>query len=319
MSKNDTYSPVACCRLKGRLRVAFVFFGAARVARVGNRTRVYVDGFNLYYRALRGTPYRWLNLLELARQRLRNCKIDAVNYYTARVSDSVKAGSSRRQQAYLSALQTLPEITVHFGSFLALPKTFPIYPITSPPTFARVLRSEEKGSDVNLASHLVFDGCKDSYDTAVVVSNDTDLIEPIRLVRKELGKRVELLSPVKRPAEPLLQTASFIRHIRTAHLKACQFPTTVGHVQKPRKWCLQDPLLQALELALSGRFAEALPLVFGVGRDGLEELLGNLSPQMRSDFAELSALAKGSSSLEQPERRQALAGIKALADAARRA
>ena len=41
---------------------------------------------------------------------------------------------------------------------------------------------EEKGSDVNLATYLVADGFRDLYDTAVVVSNDSDLAEPLKLV-----------------------------------------------------------------------------------------------------------------------------------------
>lgn len=289
------------------------------VDRVGNRTRVYVDGFNLYYCALKRTPYRWLNLVDLVRRRLPERDIVAVNYYTARVSDKVKVGSPRRQQSYLSALQTLPEITVHFGSFLAHPKTFPIHPISSPPTFVQVLRSEEKGSDVNLASHLVFDGCKDNYDSAVVISNDTDLIEPIRIVKEELRKPVGLLSPVKNPAVQLRQAASFIRHIRPSHLKACQFSLKVGHIEKPRKWCLQDSVFQAQDLAQSGRFSEALLLVVDLGTDGLRELFGDRRTDLESIFAELRALAKHQRALAEEERRQARSAIDALAKAARRA
>ena len=51
------------------------------------RTRVYVDGFNLYYRALKGTPFKWLNPVELARQALPvGYVVDKLLYFTARVS-----------------------------------------------------------------------------------------------------------------------------------------------------------------------------------------------------------------------------------------
>ena len=84
------------------------------------RTRVYVDGFNLYYGALKGTSFKWLNLVELARQLLPGpYSVDKLNYFTARVSGVSDPGAPARQHAYLRALGTLPEVQVHFGSFLA--------------------------------------------------------------------------------------------------------------------------------------------------------------------------------------------------------
>ena len=65
------------------------------------RVRVYVDGFNLYYGALKGTPFRWLNLVALAKQVLPpGCTVDQVNYFTARVSGASNPGASARQHAY---------------------------------------------------------------------------------------------------------------------------------------------------------------------------------------------------------------------------
>jgi len=73
------------------------------------KTYVYVDGFNLYYGALKGTPYRWLDLAELCRLMLPPNDVQRIRYYTARVG--VRAGDPDqpvRQQAYLRALGTLP-------------------------------------------------------------------------------------------------------------------------------------------------------------------------------------------------------------------
>ena len=42
-------------------------------------------------------------------------------------------------------------------------------------------KTEEKGSDVNLASHLLLDGFQQTRDTVVVFSNDSDLRVPIRI------------------------------------------------------------------------------------------------------------------------------------------
>lgn len=84
------------------------------------RTNVYVDGFNLYYGALKGTRYKWLNLVQLVRQLLpAGHAVGQLNCYTARVSGVSDPQAPARQHAYLSALQTLPEVRLHFGSFLA--------------------------------------------------------------------------------------------------------------------------------------------------------------------------------------------------------
>ena len=83
------------------------------------QTRVYVDGFNLYYGALKGTKFKWLNLVELARHVLpADHTIDKLVYFTARVSGVSDRDAPRRQQLYLKALNTLPEVEIHFGSFL---------------------------------------------------------------------------------------------------------------------------------------------------------------------------------------------------------
>ena len=82
--------------------------------------RVYVDGFNLYYGALRGTPFKWLNFVKLAELLLPDGhRVDRLRYFTARVSGIANPGAPARQHAYLQALGTLPEVRVHMGRFLA--------------------------------------------------------------------------------------------------------------------------------------------------------------------------------------------------------
>lgn len=145
------------------------------------RAFVYVDGFNLYHRALEDTPYRWLDIKRLVANLLSEKNIiQRVNYYSARVSDRAQDGSSARQQMYVRALLTVPEVKIHWGSFITHEVRMLQSPVTKPKQYANVLRTEEKGSDVNLASHLVYDGCKDNYDVTVVISNDTYIVEPIR-------------------------------------------------------------------------------------------------------------------------------------------
>lgn len=87
------------------------------------RTIVYIDGFNLYYRALKGTPHKWLDIEAMSRAALpASCVIERVNYYTAHISGRVDAGAPRRQHAYLRAIATLPKVAIHYGNFLVTQK-----------------------------------------------------------------------------------------------------------------------------------------------------------------------------------------------------
>lgn len=103
-----------------------------------------------------------------------------------------------------------------------------------------VIKTEEKGSDVNIATHLLYDGFRNHYDLAVVVSNDSDLLEPIKIVRNELGKQVGVLNPHPRPSRAILPHIDFIKRIRAGALGTSQFPPlltdSVGRFHKPAKW-----------------------------------------------------------------------------------
>ena len=66
------------------------------------RTRVYVDGFNLYYGALKGTPFKWLNPVDLTRRVLPAGYImDKLLYFTAHVSGVSDPGAPARQRSEL--------------------------------------------------------------------------------------------------------------------------------------------------------------------------------------------------------------------------
>jgi len=86
------------------------------------RTFVYVDGFNLYYGALKGTPCKWLDLPALFAKVLQpHHDILTVKYFTARVSSTpVDQSKPQRQDVYLRALRRhRPEVEVYFGHFLS--------------------------------------------------------------------------------------------------------------------------------------------------------------------------------------------------------
>jgi len=99
---------------------------------------------------------------------------------------------------------------------------------------------EEKGSDVNLASMLLMDGFRGDYEAAVVLSNDSDLVLPIRIVTEELKLPVGLLNPHKRFSMELKKVATFRKQIRTGVLSVSQLPETLtdenGTITKPPDW-----------------------------------------------------------------------------------
>ena len=206
------------------------------------RTFVYVDGFNLYYGALKGTPWRWLDLPALFAKVLQpHHEILKVKYYTARVSSTlVDKSKPQRQDVYLRALQRYrPEVEVYFGHFLSHPVTAPLAQPVGKVRTATVIRTEEKGSDVNLAVHLLNDSWLDAYDCAVVVSNDSDIAEAMRLVRQQHGKRIGLVTPGSRgTSRQLLAHADFARRIRTAALRYAQLPDQIPgtNIRKPARW-----------------------------------------------------------------------------------
>ena len=114
------------------------------------------------------------------------------------------------------------------------------HPPISGPQYAEVVYTEEKGSDVNLATHLLWDGFQKRYEAAALITNDSDLVEPIRVVRQELGLPVIILNPQKSPSVELKKYASFIKSIRAGALAASQFPSVLrdakGDFYKPTGW-----------------------------------------------------------------------------------
>jgi len=209
---------------------------------VSLKTNVYIDGFNFYYGAVKGTPYKWLDLAKMCQLILPKNQIHAIKYFTAKVSARPSdPGQTVRQQTYLRALATTPNLTIIFGHFLSNQCTMLLAnPAPGQPRYATVIKVEEKGSDVNLATHLLNDAYKREYDVAVVVTNDSDLLEPIRIVRQELRLPIGILNPHPRPSMVLKQQASFFKQIRPGVLQASQFPQTLtdrnGTFHKPPTW-----------------------------------------------------------------------------------
>jgi hypothetical protein len=201
-----------------------------------------VDGLNLYYGSLKRTPFRWLNLHALSAALLPHHQVERIKYFTARIIPLPgNPDAPTRQDAYLRALRTLPNLEIFYGHFLSHAVTMPsARPVPGLPSLVQVIRTDEKGSDVNLASHLLHDGHLNRYEAAVIISGDSDLLAPVRFVMNDLRKPVGVLNPQKRTCWVLSKQANFYKHIRKGVLAASQFPPTltdpVGTFHKPPTW-----------------------------------------------------------------------------------
>jgi uncharacterized LabA/DUF88 family protein len=144
-----------------------------------------------------------------------------------------------RQQTYIRAIETfIPEVEVCYGRFLESYKDMPLVTPTPVSRFAKVIKMEEKGSDVNLGVHLVHDAAQDRYDLAAVVSNDSDLAEALRIAREEYHKTIGVISPHYPVAGDLKEHASFYRYIRPKTLTRSQLPNPIPgtSIRKPARW-----------------------------------------------------------------------------------
>ena len=207
-------------------------------------TNLYIDGFNLYYRALKDTPFRWLDLQKLGETLFPLDTVNKVCYFTARLQTRPdKPGQAQRQLIYLRALENTAGLEIHYGSFRSGVKRRPLAePLSGLPTHVLVRDSEEKGSDVNLATRLLVDGFNRDYEQAVIVSNDADFAGAMRYVRDDLRLRVVLVNPDPRRGSPgeLAASATYIRRLWKSHLRRSQLPETLvdetGIISKPDGW-----------------------------------------------------------------------------------
>lgn len=206
----------------------------------GLKTIAYIDGFNLYHRALQDTPYRWCNPKALLEKVVGHGAVfAAAKYYTARVSAKIDPDAPAKQQMYLKALTTFTDIEIVYGSFEVQNKyrvlAKPMSGFKPSPDVVCVINPEEKGSDVNLGVHMVRDAFQGRYEQAVICTNDTDLFEPIRIVVQELNIPVILVTPVSvdpetkrvRAAKGLINAVGGkdnLYHIRKSHLEAALLP-----------------------------------------------------------------------------------------------
>jgi uncharacterized LabA/DUF88 family protein len=206
------------------------------------RTIIYIDGFNFYYRAVKNTKYKWLDFKSLFLKLLSSKnQIIQIKYFTALVSGKHNPNKPVKQQTYIRALQSfIPEIKVYYGHFLSHEVYLPTAEQSNMNKKVKVVKTEEKGSDVNLAVHLLNDAWLNKYDCAIIVSNDSDLAEAMNLVRKHHPDKIlGLVMPgAGHPSKELMKYANFVKRIREGVLRNSQLPDPIPgtNIKKPIDW-----------------------------------------------------------------------------------
>lgn len=213
-----------------------------------SRVIAYIDGFNLYH-GLRAANWRssyWLDMTSLARNLLKpDQTLIYTKYFTARIAGPKPADSPAkarrlkekraRQTAYLDALSTLPDHQIYEGHYLAKDREcFACH--------AKWTAHEEKMTDVNIATEMLVDAFQDAFDTALLISADSDLTPPTLAIREYFPeKRIIAAFPPKRSSVRLTRATNASFTIGRAKLKKSQLPEQVtmpsGHViYRPSHW-----------------------------------------------------------------------------------
>jgi len=204
------------------------------------RINVYIDGFNLYHSTLQFSHpnYRWLNLLELSK-RLINPKteeIQTVYYFSALVT--WKPEKAKKHLLYIHALRTVGVIDI-LGKFNPRDRRCPLC--------QRLYQAhEEKKTDINIAITLLGDAVLDKFDTALILSGDSDLA-PVTTKLRQLypEKKIGIIVPQNQSAMHLKQHADFFKKIQDRDLKKSLLPEQVTYngrtITAPIGWLPPKP------------------------------------------------------------------------------
>ena len=200
------------------------------------RTIVYVDGFNLYFglKAKGWARYFWLNLQLLAQNLLKHDQqLALTKYFTSRVS--LPPDKMKRQQTFIEALETLPDFKIYYGKYQA--NSVNCYRCGNV-----ISKPNEKMTDVNIAVEMLADAFLDKYDTAILISADSDLSAPIKTVRSLFPqKEIVVAFPPERYSFELTKLANGYFTIGRKNLAKSVFPDVVTkangyQLHKPATW-----------------------------------------------------------------------------------
>ncbi|WBU36781.1 NYN domain-containing protein [Homoserinibacter sp. YIM 151385] len=204
---------------------------------------IYIDGFNLYYGRLRDSSSKWLDIQALFDDLLPRYDVIKVRYFTARVKAAASPADPQapeRQKAYLNALAGLPRVEVTEGSFTIhksyarrrypsrWARVIPVPRRLRERHLVKIWKVEEKGSDVNLGAYLVLDAARGAADLQVLVTNDSDLAEPARIVGSQFGQQIALCFPRKTRSRALVAVPhAFVLSVSDAAIARNQLPNPV--------------------------------------------------------------------------------------------
>ena len=205
------------------------------------RTIVYVDGFNFYYGAVRGTLYKWLDMEKCFLKLRPDDDIRRIWYFTALVEGS----KGHRQKVYLRALATNPLVQVVLGKFKIKQVRCGVMGCTY--SGSRIFDiPEEKRTDVNIALQMLDDASHDRVDQFIIVSGDSDLVPALEMVKAQWPKKrlvvyVPSRHPLRGAAVELRNAADKHKTFPQALLKVSQFPVELsdgrgGVIHKPAGW-----------------------------------------------------------------------------------
>ncbi len=199
------------------------------------RTIVYIDGYNLYYRLLRGTKNKWLDLYAFANSLLNDShNVTAVKYFTSMVvPHPYDAASIERQNIYLQAASLNPKVQVVLGYYKKNPAVLPARSAVcrecgeAKNGFVRVYKFEEKRSDVNMAVSVVRDAALGEADSFVLITGDSDQVATVLTARKTFGKQVLVFDPHEKICDDLKKAASYYKNISRDLPSQCLLPLEV--------------------------------------------------------------------------------------------
>ena len=205
------------------------------------KTYVYFDGHNFFRHYLKGKPMgcKWLDLQAFMENLMGDeYNIQKIYYFTADVLPFPDAPDRYgNQQAYIRALETLDTVHIKRGKFQNRKTYLPI--LGQSPQRAQVRSIREKQTDTKLVTKIFEDAWEEKFDSAVIVSNDSDFVACVialrRLSDKEIGVALN-----RDEANQFRDHASFIKGIYPVMIRGSQFaPTLPGRrkpIHKPLGW-----------------------------------------------------------------------------------
>lgn len=202
---------------------------------LGERVIAYIDGFNLYFGMKEnGNSTLWLNPKLLVESLLRpGQQLVYTKYFTSRVRNN--PDKEKRQKTYIEALETLPDFRITYGHYQSHIETCRRCGHSYP-------YANEKMTDVNIAVAMMEDAHNDLYDTAFLITGDSDLVPPIKSIHNIYPqKRVFVAFPPNRSNISVKNEAKGSLVIGRKKLLDAQFPEQVTKqdgfiLQRPGIW-----------------------------------------------------------------------------------